>query len=204
MTFYYQDVVDCNRDITGTGTLSASRRGQTRLSTYCEGGISSTIYNICHAAHSVVTNQYFQDGNHRTGVLLIYKILIRDALLVSRKRAYQLYAYLDEGFHRFQTGEQSNVEALCDFVGNGGFMKLTKRPELAQEYIGRTKAEVLAVEEVLKNVAKAPAKPREGVPFTTEMQQQLRAQNFELRAWREKRRIFMRIKGGTASHSSEQ
>ncbi|PTT76298.1 hypothetical protein DBR42_27070 [Pelomonas sp. HMWF004] len=137
-------------------------------------------------------------------MLLIYKILIRDALLVSRKKAYQLYAYLDEGFYRHQAGKESNIEALCDFVGNGGFMKLQLRPDLVQEYIERKTAEVLAVEEVLKKIAKAPATPNAGAPLTPEKQKELKAQNAELRAWRAKRRIFMHIKGGTAAHSSEQ
>ena len=204
MKFGYQDIVDCNRQITGTGTLSSSRNAQLRLSAYCNGGIDSNIWNICHAAHSVVTTQYFNDGNHRTGVLLIYKILIRDQLLVSRKKAYQVYAYLDEGFHRSQKGLPSNVEALCDFVGNGGFMKLGKRPELADEYINRKLSEILALESLLVNLAKAPAQAQAGVPFTPEAQAALKSQNAELRQWREKRRIFMRIKGGTASHSSQQ
>lgn len=204
MPFTYQDIVDCNRTITGDGQLSQNRNGQLNLTAYCNGGIDTTIANVCHAAHSVVTRQYFQGGNHRTGVLLIYKVLITDLLLVSRKKAYQIYAYLDEGFYRSQSGGQSNVDQLCDFVGNGGFMKLAKRPELAQEYVTRKTAEVMALDALIANIAKKPATPASGVRLTPERQIELRNSNAELKQWREKRRIFMAIKGGTASHSSEQ
>jgi ABC-type hemin transport system substrate-binding protein len=83
-------------------------------------------------------------------------------------------------------------------------MKLNARPDLVPEYIERKTAEVLAVDDVLKMIAKAPATPPRGAALTPEKQKELRAQNAELRAWHEKRRIFMDIKGGTAAHSSEQ
>jgi hypothetical protein len=120
MAFGYQDIVDCNRVLTGYGALSHSRHGQQNLIAYCGGGIDAHIANVCQAAYSVVTRQYFDDGNHRTGVLLIYTMLIRKRSLVSRKKAYQWYAYLDEAFYRYQNGGPSNLNELADFVGFGG------------------------------------------------------------------------------------
>ena len=204
MTFGYQDIVDCNRVLTGNGALSQSRHGQRNLIAYCGGGIDAHIANVCQAAHSVVTRQYFDDGNHRTGVLLIYTMLIRKRSLVSRKKAYQLYAYLDEAFYRSQNGSPSNVNELADFVGFGGFMKLDKRQDLLGEYVTRKEAEVLALSDLLPQIATAPSVPKQGIPFTEERRDEIRESNAALRAWREKRRIFMAIKGGTASHSSEQ
>ncbi|CAB3787639.1 hypothetical protein LMG28688_02509 [Paraburkholderia caffeinitolerans] len=205
MGFGYQDVVDCNRVITGHGNLSVSRRGQHNLTAYFGGGeISANVANICQAAHAIVTRQYFDDGNHRTGVLLIYTVLIRKCMLVSRKKAYQVYAFLDEAFHRSQTGKQSNLDTMTNFIESGGFMKLKERHDLVDEYVGKKEAEVLALNELLPNLARAPQKPREGVEFTEAMRQQIKENNAELKAWREKRRIFMDIKGGTASHSSDQ
>jgi uncharacterized protein YjhX (UPF0386 family) len=205
MTFGYQDVVDCNRVITGGGALSSSRRGQQNLTAFFQGGeIQAHIVNVCQAAHSVVTRQYFNDGNHRTGVLMIYTILIRKRLVVSRKKAYQVYAYLDEAFHRSQEGSPSNLDDMTNFIGNGGFMKLAQRPDLVDEYVTRKEAEVMALGDLLPRLAQAPKKPGVGVPFTDETRQQLKEDNAALRAWREKRRIFMAIKGGTASHSSDQ
>ena len=205
MTFTYQDVVDCNRVITGDGAFSHSRNGQHNLIGYFRGGaIDAHIVNVCQVANSVVNRQYFDDGNHRTGVLLIYTLLIRKRLLVSRKKAYQIYAYLDEAFHRYQTGMPSNLDAMTDFIGNGGFMKLEKRPELAEEYVTRKETEVMALSDLLPKLAKAPGKPAPGMTVTDEVKDKYREENAALREWREKRRIFMAIKGGTASHSSDQ
>lgn len=205
MTFGYQDVVDCNRVITGHGNLSVSRHGQQNLIAYFNGGtIDAHIANVCQAAHAIVTRQYFDDGNHRTGVLLIYTVLIKKRMLVSRKKAYQIYAFLDEAFYRSQAGKQSNLGEMTDFIGYGGFMKLKERYDLVDEYVGKKEAEVLALNDLLPNLARAPAQPVAGVGFSAEVRQQIKGNNAELKAWREKRRIFMAIKGGTASHSSNQ
>lgn len=86
----------------------------------------------------------------------------------------------------------------------GGFMKFEKSRDLVDEYVGKKEAEVLALNDLLPNLARAPLQPKEGVAFTEAMRQQIKDNNAELKAWREKRRIFMTIKGGTASHSSDQ
>jgi len=65
-------------------------------------------------------------------------------------------------------------------------MKLDKRPDLIEEYVTRKKAEVLALANLLSQIARAPTIPKQGIALTGQ------------------RRIFMAIKGGTASHSSEQ
>jgi hypothetical protein len=205
MNFGFQDVVDCNRVITGDGKFSASRNGQQRLIDHFRSGrIDAHIVHVCQTARSIVTQQYFDDGNHRTGVLLVYTVLIRKRLLVSRKKAYQIYAYLDDAFYRMQTDRPSNLTEFTDFIGYGGFMKLDKRPDLVDEYVARKETEVMALGALLPKLAKAPKKPGAGVEVTDELRKQLREDNVELRALREKRRIFMAIKGGTASHSSEQ
>jgi hypothetical protein len=83
-------------------------------------------------------------------------------------------------------------------------MKLDKRQDLLGECVTRKEAEVLALTDDLPRIARAPTKPTQGVALTEQRRTEIRERNAALRAWREKRRIFMAIKGGTASHSSDQ
>jgi hypothetical protein len=153
----FENVVEYNRIITGDGAFK--RNGEVSLKQILSAPPPATISAVCQIGYLVALGQYFSDGNHRTGVLTIHLKLIEEADLVSRKKSYLIYGFLDDALALHDKGAGGNLTKLTDFIGNGGFIPLKDTPK-KEEYRARYRnekiAEVLALDALLPQIGRKP------------------------------------------------
>ncbi len=86
----------------GNGAFQANRNLQ--LAGRVGLGVAPTLPALCSLAAYIVNNQIFNDGNHRTGVLVVHAGSVFGRHVYLRTPMYQTYAILDYGYYHSQVG----------------------------------------------------------------------------------------------------
>lgn len=81
-------------NITDVKFKSENTNGKPNFSPYLIGA-----KNIVAQSVKIVSGQYFEDGNHRTAVLLLYAAYIFSFNKLPKIKVYRVYAYIDTIYH---------------------------------------------------------------------------------------------------------